>query len=156
MSTASPWTKDRVDTLTRLWRDGLSAAQIAAALSGVTRNAVIGKIHRLGLSGRAKPAVPGLRRPKVRAAPAKLRRRAAPACRGAQGPVLESPGLASVASVTAHACRWPIGDPKAEDFTLCGARATRGPYCGPHAAIAYRPLKRKPPRDHLLKLDGLA
>jgi GcrA cell cycle regulator len=48
------WTDERVETLKRLWTDGLSASQIAAELGGITRNAVIGKVHRLGLSGRAK------------------------------------------------------------------------------------------------------
>src|SRR5260370_21503950 len=48
------WTDERVETLKKLWADGLSASQIAAELGGITRNAVIGKVHRLGLSGRAK------------------------------------------------------------------------------------------------------
>src|SRR5471030_861431 len=48
------WTDERVALLTKLWADGLSASQIAAELGGITRNAVIGKVHRLGLSGRAK------------------------------------------------------------------------------------------------------
>ena len=50
------WTDERVARLTKLWAEGLSASQIAADLGGVTRNAVIGKVHRLGMSGRAKPA----------------------------------------------------------------------------------------------------
>lgn len=50
------WTDERVARLSKLWADGLSASQIATDLGGVTRNAVIGKVHRLGLSGRAKPA----------------------------------------------------------------------------------------------------
>ena len=48
------WTDERVEMLKKLWADGLSASQIAAELGGITRNAVIGKVHRLGLSGRAK------------------------------------------------------------------------------------------------------
>src|SRR5438067_964924 len=48
------WTDERVEHLKKLWSDGLSASQIAAELGGITRNAVIGKVHRLGLSGRAK------------------------------------------------------------------------------------------------------
>jgi GcrA cell cycle regulator len=48
------WTEERVARLTKLWQDGLSASQIAADLGGVTRNAVIGKVHRLGMSGRDK------------------------------------------------------------------------------------------------------
>ena len=49
------WTDERVELLKKLWQDGLSASQIAKQLGGVTRNAVIGKVHRLGLSGRAAP-----------------------------------------------------------------------------------------------------
>ena len=52
------WTEERVDILKKLWLDGLSASQIAKQLGGVTRNAVIGKVHRLGLSGRAAPSQP--------------------------------------------------------------------------------------------------
>ena len=46
------WTPDRVEALKKMWSDGQSASQIASDLGGVTRNAVIGKIHRLGLSNR--------------------------------------------------------------------------------------------------------
>ena len=52
------WTEDRVTLLKKLWTDGLSASQIAKQLGGVTRNAVIGKVHRLGLAGRAAPSRP--------------------------------------------------------------------------------------------------
>lgn len=54
MNEAGAWTEDRVELLKKLWSDGLSASQIAGELGSVTRNAVIGKVHRLGLSGRAK------------------------------------------------------------------------------------------------------
>src|SRR5262252_3759409 len=52
------WTEERVALLKKLWLEGLSASQIAKQLGGVTRNAVIGKVHRLGLSGRATPSQP--------------------------------------------------------------------------------------------------
>ena len=53
------WTDERVETLKRMWNEGQSASQIAKELGGVTRNAVIGKVHRLGLSGRTKAPSPG-------------------------------------------------------------------------------------------------
>jgi GcrA cell cycle regulator len=57
------WTDERVELLKKLWNQGLSASQIAAELGGgVTRNAVIGKVHRLGLSGRAKAPAPAAAR----------------------------------------------------------------------------------------------
>lgn len=55
MEASLSWTDERVTALKKLWLDGLSASQIAKQLGGVTRNAVIGKVHRLGLSGRAAP-----------------------------------------------------------------------------------------------------
>ena len=57
MESAGGWTEERVELLKKLWLEGLSASQIAGVLGeGVTRNAVIGKVHRLKLTGRAKPA----------------------------------------------------------------------------------------------------
>lgn len=65
------WTDDRVATLKKLWLEGLSASQIATELGeGVTRNAVIGKVHRLKLSGRAKPAT-STARPRTTARPSR-------------------------------------------------------------------------------------
>jgi GcrA cell cycle regulator len=58
------WTDERIETLKKLWADGLSASQIANELGGVTRNAVIGKVHRLGLSGRAKSPTAQTPRPR--------------------------------------------------------------------------------------------
>jgi GcrA cell cycle regulator len=67
------WTEERVELLRKLWLEGLSASQIAGVLGeGVTRNAVIGKVHRLKLSGRAKPATTA---PRVRTAPRAASRR---------------------------------------------------------------------------------
>src|SRR5690554_7667093 len=59
------WTDERVELLKKLWADGLSASQIAGRLGSVTRNAVIGKVHRLGLSGRATPSRPVKRPPRL-------------------------------------------------------------------------------------------
>ena len=62
---AITWTDERVELLKKLWSDGLSASQIAAELGdGVTRNAVIGKVHRLGLSGRGKAKAASAPRPR--------------------------------------------------------------------------------------------
>ena len=143
MSSPSSWTDDRIEVLTQLWQEGRSASAIARDLGGVTRNAVLGKVHRLGLSGRAAPASPGTRRP----------RRRAPAAQSWPAAAEAAPidGTADIVSVGAHACRWPLGDPRAAGFSLCGRRAERGAYCAAHGAIAYRPT----PRDHLLKLAGL-
>jgi GcrA cell cycle regulator len=151
---ASSWTDDRVQTLARLWRDGLSASQIARSLGGVTRNAVIGKIHRLGQSGRATRSAPDVHRirPKAerRVRAVKLARLPPPP---PLTPVMAAPttGFATVMSVRRGQCRWPIGDPLQPGFCLCGRLATRGAYCAPHGALAYRQTDP----DHLQKLARL-
>jgi GcrA cell cycle regulator len=144
------WTDDRVATLKKLWLDGLSASQIAKQLGGVTRNAVIGKVHRLGLSGRAapsQPARPAFKAPRparpVAAAPAAPRRMvaepAAPVVVSSSLHRLEEPGSATVLTLGAHMCKWPIGDPSSDGFTFCGRRNGEiGPYCREHAQVAYQ------------------
>ncbi|HPA37295.1 MAG TPA: GcrA family cell cycle regulator [Phenylobacterium sp.] len=155
------WTDERVETLKKLWQDGLSASQIAKQLGGVTRNAVIGKVHRLGLSGRAapsKPARPVFKAPRPArpaAQPAAPRRIAEPAvAQAAAAPaptpvpspvryVEEAPGSATVLTLGAHMCKWPIGDPSSDGFTFCGRRQSEGPYCAEHARVAYQPAQAK-------------
>lgn len=150
------WTDERVEMLKKLWQDGLSASQIAKQLGGVTRNAVIGKVHRLGLSGRAapsKPARPVFKAPRPQrpaaAAPSAPRRIAEPATAApvpVPAPVRfvdEAPGSATVLTLGAHMCKWPIGDPSSDNFTFCGRRASEGPYCGEHAQVAYQPVQAK-------------
>src|SRR5712675_2712287 len=76
------WTEERVALLTKLWADGLSASQIAAELGGITRNAVIGKVHRLGLSGRAKSPSSTSPRPRKPRAQGHMMRLSRPSMRG--------------------------------------------------------------------------
>ncbi|TCP62374.1 GcrA cell cycle regulator [Rhodovulum bhavnagarense] len=89
------WTEERVETLKKMWAEGQSASQIAKELGGVTRNAVIGKVHRLGLSNRAgsaaaKPAAkekPAAKpEPAARPAPEAAQHRATPAPEAATEP----------------------------------------------------------------------
>jgi len=145
------WTEDRVAVLKKLWLEGLSASQIAKQLGGVTRNAVIGKVHRLGLSGRAAPSQPS--RPVYRptrprpAVQASAPRRIEPVVRPSApppAPIVDLPGTATVLTLGAHMCKWPIGDPTSEEFSFCGRRAgDEGPYCIEHARVAYQPVQKK-------------
>lgn len=156
------WTEERVELLRKLWSDGLSASQVAAELGpGITRNAVIGKIHRLGLAERAKTA--NAQRPRVAKPP---RQAAAPRAHG--GGVHGNVALAFAPQtlVVARAapeeevvipmservtlmelreamCRWPMGDPTTPEFRFCGAKSpiSGGPYCGYHARVAYQPAQ---------------
>ena len=146
------WTDERVALLRKLWLEGLSASQIAKQLGGVTRNAVIGKVHRLGLSGRATPSQPPRpafktpRPPRPASAPPSLApRRALPTISTAPEPqpiaYVEEPGSATVLTLGSHMCKWPIGDPAADGFTFCGRR-TEGTYCVEHQRLAYQPQQK--------------
>ena len=143
------WTDERVDTLKKLWLDGLSASQIAKQLGGVTRNAVIGKVHRLGLSGRAAPSQPARpvfkapRPPRPAHVPAPRRVEAPQAQAPAPAFYVEEPGSATVLTLGAHMCKWPIGDPATDNFTFCGRRSGEGPYCAEHARMAYQPQQTR-------------
>ena len=162
------WTDERVELLKKLWSDGLSASQIAAELGGITRNAVIGKVHRLGLSGRAKSA--------SSAAPRQRKARTSPTCcasdaqRSAAIPRLRTPmkieseatpelieniipigQRRTILELNEQTCRWPIGDPGSADFFFCGGNTLAGlPYCAYHSRVAYQPASdrrrdRRPP-----------
>jgi GcrA cell cycle regulator len=121
----------------------------------VTRNAVIGKVHRLGLSGRAapsQPARPAFKAPRpARPVATQTPRRVEvqppqPVAVAPQPPVvyLEEPGSATVLTLGAHMCKWPIGDPSTDGFTFCGRRTGQdGPYCGEHARMAYQPQQAR-------------
>lgn len=160
------WTNERVELLKKLWGDGLSASQIAGELGGVTRNAVIGKVHRLGLSGRAKSssssakprrprtAAPGTAAPKKPAQQPQSIGATALKTDIAPAPVVEAkPQVepiadlvpisqrASILTLTERTCKWPIGDPATDDFYFCGRQSDAGvPYCAHHCKIAYQPV----------------
>ncbi len=156
------WTEDRVGALKKLWLEGQSASQIAKQLGGgVTRNAVIGKVHRLGLSGRAAPSQPARAtfrpaRPRPAAqptqAPSAPRRIEAVQPRVATAPSVPAPmpdlpGTATVMTLGAHMCKWPIGDPSSTEFSFCGRRASEGVYCVEHARVAYQPQVKRGATD---------
>jgi GcrA cell cycle regulator len=156
------WSSERIEQLRSLWHNGMSASQIAAQLGGISRNAVIGKAHRLGLTGRPSPIK---NRPVgVRPAPRRARveprqpaqRIAAPPQPQPQAPLTrkvearppvaeigDMPG-ATILTLTDRICKWPIGDPRDADFHFCGRASAEGlPYCGDHARRAYQPPARR-------------
>lgn len=129
------WTDEKIERLRILWGEGRSAGYIANDLGGVTRNAVIGKVHRLGIEPRAKPAPRKPRR--VRRPRQKLTMMSEPPLK----PVilkqdLEQPSLGiSVADLQEHHCRWIPFD----DRLHCGHPKSNGfSYCAFHSRIAYR------------------
>jgi GcrA cell cycle regulator len=163
------WNDERVDVLKKLWSDGLSASQIASRLGGVTRNAVIGKVHRLGLSGRATTSRMKSHRPRVRAQAAKrlpkqrfgapignqafrslyLGDSGEPYVPPAEELVIPMGERKYIQTLTDSCCRWPIGDPQQPEFHFCGRKKIPGlPYCEVHARRAFQPPQpRRRERD---------
>jgi GcrA cell cycle regulator len=155
------WTDERVELLKKLWTEGLSASQIAGRLGSVTRNAVIGKVHRLGLSGRATTSRMKSHRPRsrmsaVKRVPNNTKPRFAqsgnPAVRAlyameadtyvapVEELVIPLAERKTIQTLTECSCRWPIGDPQAADFHFCGKNKVLGlPYCEVHARRAFQP-----------------
>ena len=110
------WTKQRIELLTALWAEGKAAKEISLLIGGdVSRNAVIGKAHRLGLATRASPIIRHQKDIKN----------------------------ATFLSLTERMCKWPFGDPKKPDFHFCGkAVDVAVTYCAEHRAIAYQAPKK--------------
>jgi GcrA cell cycle regulator len=163
------WTDERVQLLKKLWQDGLSASQIAAELGSVTRNAVIGKVHRLGLSGRGQPTSTikrqrrahstSVRRPRHTISHGNLALQgdldafAEADYRPRRNVVVPIAKRLSLQMLTEHTCKWPIGDPGDEDFHFCGHDSLEtGPYCEYHAGVAYQ---NPEPRRRVRRPDAL-
>lgn len=135
------WTPERTEALIRAFKEEKSFAQIAKAVGdGCTRNQAMGKAARLGLPPRGALSDVSrfnarTRRPKSKAGqPPKV-----PVALVAPPPI-DEPGLATVLTARARHCRWPIGEPRADDFTFCGRQVVPGrPYCPSHLARAVVP-----------------
>ena len=154
------WTAEAIDQLRAFWAEGHSTAEIGRRM-GISKNAVVGKAHRLNLPARPSP----IRReaegdaaprpvPQPRRCPARPRRpphrraggRAAPPA-GSPAPVAAPvvaapPPQAMVVRpfprASARSCCWPLGEPGTPDFRFCTGKATPGkPYCAEHASVAY-------------------
>ncbi len=164
------WNDERTEMCKKLWADGLSASQIAAELGGITRNAVIGKVHRLGLSGRAKsPSAARVTRKSRRTGTGVTRamrlERGNTALAQAfdydvesEAELLEIPVEQRKTSeqLGPKDCHWIVGDPqnlRKEDGSayFCGGKVLEGktgtgpfssdiPFCVYHCRIAYQPL----------------
>ncbi len=105
------WTPARISTLIALWDEGITTTEIGRRL-GITKNAVVGKVHRLGLAKRRTS--------------------------GQSGKVAETPKVISLGRLGAGMCSWPEGDPRKDDLSFCGQKTVVGrPYCAVHCAKAY-------------------
>ena len=163
------WTDERIAKLKQGWEGGMTATQIAEMLGeGVTRNAVIGKAHRLGLESRPSPvkatdATPAPARAAAAApppAPAPVAA-SAPAIKPMEAPAARPVGKpakgvskggkqtrTTLLDLNEKVCKWPIGHPDDADFHFCGRPSNAGfPYCNDHCLVAYQaqmPRKDRP------------
>lgn len=165
------WTDERVGRLGKLWMDGRSASQIAAELGeGVSRNAVIGKIHRLGLAGRTMPpqvAEPDRQKPKIAvkalprpvvaldAEPVAEPRPFVPpqGSTASNDVVVPFSDRVTIMDLRETMCRWPLGDPTTSEFRFCGCRSEGGtPYCTAHARLAFQPMADRRRVDRVARI----
>lgn len=111
------WTDEMVVELAKLWEQGLTTGEIGRRL-GISKNAVVGKAHRLGLQSRPSP----IKREKGKE----------------DKPEKKNKKYITLMDLTTRMCRWPIGDPREENFHFCGKEIpVGGTYCSHHAGIAY-------------------
>ena len=148
--TTIDWTPEREERCGRLWRDGASAGEIAKLLGGITRNAVIGKVHRLGLARERAGAFKRVarnygyntkvRRPRIKAPPKQLTRPKPLPVECLADPVIPAHERKGVLDLQRHDCRWPIGDPHSKDFHFCARRQAPGSsYCQAHLQRSVAP-----------------
>jgi len=142
------WTIERIESLKRGFEAGWSCRQIADEI-GVSRNAVIGKLSRLGLTRAARGETPpGKRKPAPgMPAPKRQQQLLAAVYAGAAPEAIDAPihsgHPCSLFELTEQKCRWPISTPGADDFRFCGNTSLDGqPYCAGHTRLAYRPRLR--------------
>lgn len=141
------WNDEKIAELCQLWTGGVSASDIAREIGAVSRNAVIGKAHRLGLCPRAALGKPRRARP-AKATPAPRKPPVAvvlpkPPPVAPVAPVINYVPIARVSfdQLESHHCRYPVGDPRSADFGFCGQTRVEGrPYCPSCNAVANVPL----------------
>ena len=144
------WTEEKVAKLKELWSKGHTASQIAEALGDTTRNAVIGKAHRLNLEARA----PSKQSSSSEKQDTKVvRKTQQPMSRKSKFKSIlldknfEPEKPTSLEGLTDSTCRWPMGHPDEEKFYFCGRKPIEDfPYCKLHVLYAFQP---KNPKEEL-------
>ncbi|MBM3484479.1 MAG: global cell cycle regulator GcrA-like protein [Alphaproteobacteria bacterium] len=125
------WTPERIAEVTRLWNQGLTTAEIGR-LIGMSKNAIVGKAHRLGLPPRPSPIKREARVARPMRSEPRVVERPSP------------PPVQLVISTSGATCKWPIGHPGEPEFGFCGQPAVEGkPYCVEHYTRAYIQAKPK-------------
>tara|TARA_Y100000992_G_C20972988_1_gene353634 strand:+ start:37 stop:528 length:492 start_codon:yes stop_codon:yes gene_type:complete len=141
------WTSEKVEKLKFLWRKGHTASKIAEMLGDTTRNAVIGKAHRLNLEARAPSKQSGAPKSKENK---QFKRSPAPMSRKARFQSIlldknfEPENPKSLEELSEVTCKWPIGHPNEEKFYFCGRKPEGDfPYCKLHVLYAFQPKNQK-------------
>lgn len=139
------WTDEQIIRLRELWDEGKSTGEIGKIL-GVSKNAVVGKAHRLVLPARPSPIKRSAEEEQgeeVNERGRKPVKKAAPAKPKSPKKDKNKKGV-TLMELTSHSCRWPVGDPKDEDFHFCGEEAELGKtYCAKHIAEAFVGIIKK-------------
>ena len=141
------WTDEKVEKLRELWKKGHTASQIAELLGDTTRNAVIGKAHRLNLEARAPSKNSGS---PTSGDNRQVKRSPAPTSRKAKFQSIlldknfEPENPKSLENLTDETCKWPIGHPNEEKFYFCGRKSEGDfPNCKLHVLYAFQPKGTK-------------
>ena len=139
------WTDEKVAKLKELWGKGSTASQIAEILGGVSRNAVIGKAHRLNLSGKiiTKKGSLNNKNNKVKNLnQRKIRRGKFKSLVIEKDFEPENPK--QLEELDEQSCKWPIGHPNEKDFYFCGRKSLKDfSYCKLHLLYAFQPKNKK-------------
>lgn len=146
------WTPERIALLKELWSEGLTASQVAEAMGGMTKNAVLGKLNRLKVPERpARPRVKKLANKAPKVLPWTGQARAPVEQRQKPHQVKDEPAptwkLVSLEALEAHQCRFPLGEPSTPGFGFCGCRTVPGAsYCELHfkrCYVSYTPIRER-------------
>ena len=149
------WTAEKVEKLKELWGKGSTASQIAEIIGGVSRNAVIGKAHRLNLSAKIKTRQANVsngdqefnNKTKLKQRKSRSRFKSLLIEKD-----FEPENPKQLEELDEHSCKWPIGHPNEKDFYFCGRSSLKDfSYCKLHLLYAYQPKGRK--EDFIEKED---
>ena len=141
------WTPEKVEKLKELWGKGSTASEIAQILGGVTRNAVIGKAHRLNLSGKIQTKKSSTLSASNSENESKISRKNLR--RGKFKSLIidkdfEPENPKQLEELDENSCKWPIGHPNEENFYFCGRTSLKDfSYCRLHLLYAFQPKNRK-------------
>jgi len=142
------WTTEKQEKLKELWKKGLTASQIATELGDTTRNAVIGKAHRLNLESRGPSKKSTLKSGEEKSLKPELKTQKLG--RKAKFKALlidksfEAENPKKLEELNDETCRWPLGHPNEEKFYFCGRKPLeKFPYCKLHVLYAFQPKNAK-------------